>query len=286
MIRDMKNVHLSAPEPISEKGRLIYKKSGRVISNLFLLPNRFKTHGLENRIESGPNIIVANHTGAGKDTAALYRIYKRMVFFCASHYLFDWQEFDKEIRENYMRLLISNPAFRWVVNILLFPIRRFFVKFSAPRIKAIGCIPVFNSKEVLNSDWARRNRELKNMIKSYLLDSRAVVLLQANLRHASQFNSYIRKFKHGAAKIALELFQEHNGFEVPITPVSIYGAERLMTIGSSVSLRVGKSLTVKPFLSRANPVVALTETLEKRVAEMVENDLEKYGRKKHPQPEF
>ena len=257
-----------------------------MINNLFLLPNRFKAHGLENKIEAGPNIIVANHTGAAKDTAALYRIYNRMVFFCASHYLFDWKDFDKEIRENFMRLLISNTGLRRVVNTLLFPVRRFFVKFSAPRIKAIGCIPVFNTKEVLNSEWARKNRELKNSIKSYLLDNRAVILLQANLRQASEFNPYIRKFKHGAAKIALELFQQFNGFEVPITPVSIYGAEGLMTLGSPVSLRVGKSMTVKLFLSRTNPVVALTETLEKRVAEMVEDDLEKYGRKKHPQSEI
>lgn len=277
----MRNAQLSALEPISEKGYRIYRKTGRLISNLFLLPNRFRAHGLENKIEAGPNIIVANHTGAGKDTAALYRIYKRMVFFCTSHYLFDWKDFDREIRENYMRLLISNNTVRKVVNSLLFPVRRFFVIFSAPRIKAIGSIPVFNTKDVLNSDWARKNRELKNLIKSYLLDNRAVILLQANLRQASEFNSYIRKFKHGAAKIALELFQEYNGFEVPITPVSIYGAEGLMTLGSPVSLRVGKSMTVKPFLSRTNPVVALTETLEKRVAEMVDDDLKKFGRKKH-----
>lgn len=282
----MKNVQLPVLDPISENGSRIYRKTGRLISNLFLLPNRFRVHGLGNKIEAGPNIIVANHTGAGKDTAALYRIYKRMVFFCASHYLFNWKDFDKEIRENYMRLLISNSTMRKVVNLLLFPVRRFFVRFSAPRIKAIGCIPVFNSKEVLNSEWARRNRELKNLIKSYLLDHRAVILLQANLRQASEFNSYIRKFKHGAAKIALELFREYNGFEVPITPVSIYGAEGLITIGSPVSIRVGKPMTVKPFLSRANPAVALTETLEKRVAEMVECDLEKFGRKKHPQPEI
>jgi 1-acyl-sn-glycerol-3-phosphate acyltransferase len=279
MRRETANTPISDLEPVSEKGRRIYIKTGRMISNLFLLPNRFRALGLENKIETGPNIIVANHTGAGKDTAALYRIYKRMVFFCASHYLFDWKAFDREIRENYMRSLISNIGLRRMVNTLLFPVRRLFVTFSAPRIKAIGCIPVYNSKDVLNSEWAIRNSELKNLIKSYLLDNRAVILLQANLRHASEFNSYIRKFKHGAAKIALELFQEYNGFEVPVTPVSIFGAEGLMTIGSLVSLRVGKSMTVKPFLSKANPVVALTEALEKKVAEMVANDLNKYGRK-------
>jgi 1-acyl-sn-glycerol-3-phosphate acyltransferase len=268
-------------EPITEKGHRIYRKTGRIISNLFLLPNRFRVDGLENKIEEGPNIIVANHTGAGKDTAALYRIYKRMVFFCASHYLFDWKDFDREITENYMRLLISNKGLRRFINAVLFPLRRFFVKFSAPRIKAIGCIPVFNSKEVLNSEWARRNRELKNLIKSYLLDNRAVILLQANLRQASEFNPYIRRFKHGAAKIALELCREYSGFEVPITPISIYGAEGLMTLGASVSLRIGKSMTIKPFLSQTNPVVALTEALEMMVAEMVEEDLKKYGRKKN-----
>jgi len=277
---------LPAVKPLSEKGCSLYKKTGRLVSNMFLLPNRFKVHGLENKIEEGPNIIVANHTGAGKDTAALYRIYKRMVFFCASHYLFDWKDFDKEIKDNYMRMLIPNIRLRGLANLLLFPIRRLFIRFSAPRINAIGCIPVFNSKEVLNSDWARRNSELKNLIKSYLLDNRAVILLQANLRQASDFNSYVRKFKHGAAKIALELFREFDGFEVPITPVSIYGAEGLMTIGSTVSLRVGKSMTVKPFLSKSNPVVALTEALEKRVAEMVGNDIKKYGHRKQKLHKF
>ena len=273
-------IPLPAVQPLSEKGRRLYRRTGRLVSDMFLLPNRFKAHGLENKIEDGPNIIVANHTGAGKDTAALYRIYKRMVFFCASHYLFDWKDFDKEIKNNYMRMLIPNVSLRGLANLLLFPIRRLFTRFSAPRIKAIGCIPVFNSKEVLDSDWARRNRELKNLIKSYLLDNRAIILLQANLRQASDFNSYVRKFKHGAAKIALELFREFNGFEVPITPVSIYGAEGLMTIGSTVSLRVGKPMTVKPFLSKSNPVVALTEALEKSVVEMVENDIENYGYRK------
>jgi 1-acyl-sn-glycerol-3-phosphate acyltransferase len=286
MRREKRDNSVPAVQPISKKGYRLYKKTGRLVSNMFLLPNRFKAHGLENKIEEGPNIIVANHTGAGKDTAALYRIYNRMVFFCASHYLFDWKDFDKEIKDNYMRILIPNVSLRKLANLLLFPIRRLFTRFSAPRIKAIGCISVFNSKEVLNSDWARRNRELKNLIKSYLLDNRAVILLQANLRQASDFNSYVRKFKHGAAKIALELFREFDGFEVPITPVSIYGAEGLMTIGSTVSLRVGKSMTVKPFLSKSNPVVALTEVLEKRVAEMVKNDIEKYGQRKQKLHKF
>ncbi len=280
MRKETTKIPLSAAQPVSKKGYRLYKKTGRLVSDMFLLLNRFKAHGLENKIEEGPSIIVANHTGAGKDTAALYRIYKRMVFFCASHYLFDSKDFDKEIKDNYARMLIPNVRLRGLVNLLLFPIRRLFTRFSAPRIKAIGCIPVFNSKEVLNSDWARKNRELKNLIKSYLLDNRAVILLQANLRQASDFNSYVRKFKHGAAKIALELFREFDGFEVPITPVSIYGAEGVMTIGSTVSLRVGKPMTVKPFLSTSNPVVALTEALEKRVVEMVEKDIENYGQKK------
>lgn len=277
MRKETIKIPLPAVQPVSEKGRRLYKTIARLASNMFLLPNRFEAHGLENKIEEGPNIIVANHTGAGKDTAALYRIYKRMVFFCASHYLFDSKDFDKEIKDNYMRMLIPNVSLRRLANLLLFPVRRLFTRFSAPLIKNIGCIPVFNSKEVLNSDWARKNRELKNLIKSYLLDNRAVILLQANLRQASDFNSYVRKFKHGAAKIALELFRDFDGFEVPITPVSIYGSEGLMTIGSTVSLRVGKSMTVKPFLAKSNPVVALTEALEKRVAEMVENDIENYG---------
>lgn len=280
MRKEITKTPLSAVRPISEKGCRLYKTTGRLASDMFLLLNRFEAHGLENKIEEGPSIIIANHTGAGKDTAALYRIYKRMVFFCASHYLFDRKDFDKEIKDNYMRMLIPNVKLRGLANLMLFPIRRLFTRFSAPRIKAIGCIPVFNSKEVLNSEWARRNRELKNLIKSYLLDNRAIILLQANLRQASDFNSYVRKFKHGAAKIALELFREFDGFEVPITPVSIYGAEGFITIGSKVSVRVGKSMTVKPFLSKSNPVVALTEALEKRVAEMVENDIEKYGYRK------
>jgi len=49
---------------------------------------------------------------------------------------------------------------------------------------------------------------------------------------------------------------------------------------------VGKSMTVKPFLSKSNPVVALTEALEKRVAEMVGNDIKKYGHRKQKLHKF
>jgi 1-acyl-sn-glycerol-3-phosphate acyltransferase len=56
-----------------------------------LLSNKLEFHGLENKIEQGPNIIVANHSGAAKDVAAVYKAYERQLFFCAADYLLNFE---------------------------------------------------------------------------------------------------------------------------------------------------------------------------------------------------
>jgi 1-acyl-sn-glycerol-3-phosphate acyltransferase len=121
------------------------------------------------------------------------------------------------------------------------------------------------------------HENIKETIKGYLLAGRAVALMQADSVHRSAFHPYISRFKRGAAGIALELYKSEANLEVPVTPVSIYGAEGLLTIGRRLIVRVGEPMTVRPFLNSANPEEDFTEALEKRVADLVRLDVEKYG---------
>jgi 1-acyl-sn-glycerol-3-phosphate acyltransferase len=121
------------------------------------------------------------------------------------------------------------------------------------------------------------HENIRETIQAYLLAGRAVVLMQADSVHRSVYHPYIGRFKKGAADVAHELLTGEHGLEVPVTPISIYGAEGLLTIGKRIIVRIGEPMTIRPFLEDPRPVEKFTAALEERVAELVRQDVEKYG---------
>ncbi|MEW5901159.1 MAG: hypothetical protein AB1715_06830 [Acidobacteriota bacterium] len=254
----------------------MYRFEGNLLKNLFLAPNRLEIHGLENKIEEGPCLIVCNHSGAAKDVAVIYRIFERMVFYCAMYYLFDRDTLSREIRVNYMRQLVPAKLPRAIVDLVLTPIRETFAWYVASRLTEIGTLP-FKAEHLPREGRAMDHENIRELIQAYLLAGRAVVLMQADTVRRSTYHPYVSRFKRGAASIAYELFQRKESLEVPVTPISIYGAEGLLTIGKQIVARVGEPMTIKPFLDRPEPVESFTAALEKRVADLIRPDVEKYG---------
>lgn len=263
-------------KPITKKGVRIYRFEANFFKSLFLAPNRIEVHGLENKIEEGPCLIACNHTGAAKDVAIVYKIYSRMVFFCAMYYLFDKNKFSQEISRNYMRLLVPAKLPRAILNALMAPIRESFAWYASSRAREIGTLPL-KANYLPQGIRVIDQEHIKEMIQAYLLAGRAVGLMQADSKNRSIFHPYVRRFKRGAASVSYELLKRKDGLEVPVTPISIYGAEGLITIGKRIIVRVGEPMTIKPFLDSPNPVEEYTLALEKRVSDMVRQDVEKFG---------
>jgi hypothetical protein len=177
---------------------------GRFFARIFLLFNKSVFIGLENKIPEGPNIIVTNHpaavkemVGPVKDVAIIFSAYDahpnpRQLSFLASYEVFSKKDFERTIN------IHLHPIFR----ILLKPLIQLFVIYALPRIRALGAIPVYFS------EFGGR-KETRAKITECLLEGRAVVFLQSNVKQQSEIHPYLKKFKKGAAFMAYELYRKY-----------------------------------------------------------------------------
>jgi 1-acyl-sn-glycerol-3-phosphate acyltransferase len=246
----------------------LYKRVGRFFARVFLIFNKRDFKGLENKIPAGPNIIVTNHPaalkemiGPVKDVAIIFSVYDthpypRQLSFLASYEIFSKEEFVGTI------CLHLHPVFR----ILLNPLIRLFVTYAIPRIRAFGAIPVFKSK-------FGGGRETSERIKKYLLEGRAVVFLQSNIKQQSEIHPYLEKFRKGAAFTAYELYRKYR-INVPVTPISIYGTEGFIRPFKKIRVNIGKSMFIKSFLKTKSPVRSFTNALEEKVRDLLEESVE------------
>jgi 1-acyl-sn-glycerol-3-phosphate acyltransferase len=254
-------------QPFTSESARFYQKVVKRIGKVFLIFNRLEFKGLENKIPSGPNIIVTNHPaavkemiGPAKDISTIYAVYdtppnRRQVIFLANSELFAKNTFEKTISKH------LHPIFQKILN----PAIRSFVNYSIPRIQAIGTIPVYSSE-------LGGRGETRAKIEECLLKGRAVVFLQSNYLHQSEVHPYLKKFRRGAAFIAYDLYRKYK-MSIPVTPISIHGTEGFIRPFKKIRVNIGKSMSIDSFLKAKSPVRSFTDALEKKVKELLEESV-------------
>jgi 1-acyl-sn-glycerol-3-phosphate acyltransferase len=253
--------------------RYDYAKS--VLKPFFIpLSRSLKITGSKNIIEGGPNLIVANHPGIGRDVASVVLSYRRRLHFLAAHYLFDEEQFLQE----HIRPALGEPLFR-----VLYPIARQFASFLVRQMHDFEMIPINREYHGDRRKLVANLREALEKVKQYLLLERAVVIfpLRYNLidaislkiitrRRPSKFNPAIQQIGSTVAKIVYELWHT-NRLDVPVTPIAIASAEGLnplreIRVNIGKPLRIGESLDRQPV---SNPIVFFTEILERALGELL-----------------
>jgi 1-acyl-sn-glycerol-3-phosphate acyltransferase len=252
-----------------------YNRAKRILKPIFIPFNHYvKTYGRQNILHSGPNLIVANHPGIGRDIAGVITAYNRQLYLMTAHYLFDEEEF----LQHHIK-----PALGPIFFMLLRPIAYKFARYMGRVLRFHEMISVNKEYDGNRVAFTRNLRTAISTVKDYLLKGRAVVIFQIDYNilktlgqrkivpiEPSKFHPYIPRFNPTVGRIAYELYQE-SGLKVPVTPISIYGAEGLNPFRRMI-LNIGKSLDISVCLEiepRSNPVCKFTELLEKRIAELL-----------------
>jgi 1-acyl-sn-glycerol-3-phosphate acyltransferase len=243
--------------------RHLYDTIARPISGFFIAKNRLRWNGIENKLEKGANIIVANHPVWQEDIAVLISIYLRQLYFTANKEVFDKKEFDaliiRAIKKTFGKATGSN------INFFSAPFRKRFAKFIAANIGAVGTIPV-NIYGTNHSSWLKTAAQ-------YLLEDKAVVFPQYHKGHP--LSEYAKaegikrfdNFKYGAFKLAHYMLQEHNK-DIPLTPISIKGAKHISFPLTKIKVNIGEPHYISECCNERDPVVAFKENIEKRVVEL------------------
>lgn len=252
-----------------------YNRVKRILKPIFLPFNRYITfHGLENIIREGPNLIVANHPGIGRDIAGIVSAYERQLYFLTAHYLFDEEVFlQKHIK----------PALGSVLYKFLSPVAKRFSWYLTGKMKELDMIPINKEYNGNLAIFVSNMRAAFTRVKEFLLNGRAVVIFQITYnilrtigqkkivdKVPSKYHSYIPRFNPTYGKIAFELYQ-NSGLLIPITPIGIYGAEGLNPF-KRVVLNIGKPMDISTCLEanlKQDPVSLFTARLERRVADLL-----------------
>ncbi|MBU0711902.1 hypothetical protein KJ762_09470 [bacterium] len=252
-----------------------YNRAKRILKPLFIPFDHYVRYfGLKNRIKDGPNLILANHPGMGRDIAGVITAYQRQLYFLAAHYLFD-----PDILLN----THVKPALGPVFSKILLPVAVRFSQYLPKILKEQEMIPINKHYDGDLQKFAQQLRQSINQVKNYLLQGQAVVIFQITYnilksigqkrivdKEPSRFHPYIPRFNPTFGKIAYELFTEHN-LLVPVTPVGIHGAEGLNPFRKMV-INIGKPLTIASCLQNQgskDPVARFTTELERQVAGLI-----------------
>ncbi len=251
-----------------------YNKAKRILKPIFIPFNRYVSYlGRENIIKEGPNLIIANHPGVGRDIAGILTAYDRQLYFLTAHYMFDTKE----------SLGYIKSALGQILYPIMYPVAFIFAKYLSKKLKQHEMIPINKSYQGDKIEFIKNIRQSINKVKEYLLQDRAVVIFQIPLdilktlgqkeirfnKH-SEYHPYIPKFHSTVGKIVYELYQEH-GLKVPVSPISIYGAEGLNPFKRMV-LNFGKPMNIASCLDNnivGNPINNFTRCLEKKVADLL-----------------
>lgn len=209
------------------------------LTNFALLGKKMEVKGKENVVKTGPNIIIGNHIGTFKDIATLFKIVPRPIFFTANKMIFSRDEFNSLIRKHLKRHL---KEFGLFLDLILNPLKSLFVQFISTNIAKVGTIPV---------DLYRRKRkvieEYIEECQKYLKEGRAIIALQGRGRvRKKDPNPYVKSFGKGFSLIAYELYKNY-GIPVPVTPVAIFGTQRLFMIPGKIRVNVGPPMYIADY---------------------------------------
>jgi len=253
-----------------------YNRAKRVLKPFFIPFDHYVTYlGLKNIVKEGPNLIIANHPGIGRDIAAVITAYERKLHCLAAHYLFEENIFMQDHIE---------PALGPRLFQFMYPIAKRFAHFLAKTMQEQEMIPINKDYKGNLATLAHNIRSAINLVKNYLLKGRAVLIFQITyniLKHIgqknivnkepSQYHSYMPRFNPTFGKIAWELYHEH-GLIVPITPIGIHGAEGLNPFRKMV-INIGKPIDITACLDETSPqnsVTKFTACLEQRIAALLQ----------------
>ncbi len=269
-------------KPANIKAR--YDKAKRILKPIFIPFNKYVSYiGRENIVKVGPNLIIANHPGIGRDIAAILTSNDRQLYFLTAHYMFN----KKEIL-NYIKSALGP-----IMYPLMYPFAFTFAKYLSGKLNEFEMIPINKSYQGDKIKFANNIRQSIDKVKEYLLKERAVVIFQIPLdilktighretrfKENSEYHSYIPKFHPTVGKIVYELYKEH-GLKVPVSPISIYGAEGLNPF-KRIVLNIGKPTDITSCIDNntvGNLINNFTKSLEKKVADLlIESGLPKIGR--------
>lgn len=251
-----------------------YEKAKRILKPIFIPFNRSVSYiGQNNIIKKGPNLIIANHPGIGRDIAAILSANDRQLYFLSAHYMFNEKELLRYIKSALGRLLYT----------VVYPFVLIFAKYLSGRLNKFEMIPINKNYQGDKVEFAKSIRQSLDKVKKYLLKDRAVVIFQVPLdilktighqeirfKKHSEYHYYIPTFHPTVGKIVYELYHEY-GLKVPVSPISIYGAEGLNPFKKMV-LNFGKPMYITTCIdnnNNGNAINDFTECLEKTVADLL-----------------
>ena len=212
------------------------EKSVLRISRLLIFPKKIDLRGAENFVKEGPNIIVGNHIGTGKDVSTLLLTRQRMIYFTANRMLFSRAEASELVLRHLHRHMGNFGGF---VHLLLNPLYSYMVEFVSGHVSNVGTIPV--------DMYGKRNDAIIKC-QDYLRKGRAIIALQGRGRvHPKDPNPYIKTFRRGAAIMANNLFHQE-GLSVPVTPLSLFGTHVLWGVPGRIRVNVGRPMFIKDYL--------------------------------------
>lgn len=247
---------------------------------------------INNIIDKGPNIIVINHPGLGRDGLGLARAYDRHLHFVVAKYLFSQEATVKEVVPFLEDLRKNNVLAKGFFSIVkMIPLVNRVVPYITDKINSLEMIPIDLD---YNKDIERKAeslREVTKNIKNYLKKDKAVVVFQfhkSTFKHKgveekkkSQHHDYLPKFNNTVSKIVGELYQEN--IDVPVTPVAFYSGSRWNPFSSTV-MRIGESIYFGSCAKFEDPVQEFTDSLEERIATLlIDSGIPKHisGKKTH-----
>lgn len=222
------------------------EKSVLRISRFFIFPKKIDLRGAENFVKEGPNVIVGNHIGTGKDVSTLLLIKPRMIYFTANRMLFNRAEASELVLRHLHRHMGNFGGF---LHLLLNPFYSYMVQFVSGHVKNVGTIPV---------DMYGKKNDAIIKCQDYLRKGRAVIALQGRGRvHPTDPNPYVKTFRRGAALMAYNLFRQ-DGLSVPVTPLSFFGTHVLWGVPGRIRVNVGPPMFIRDYWGGTE-----SETIEK-----------------------
>jgi 1-acyl-sn-glycerol-3-phosphate acyltransferase len=216
-------------------------------SAIALLGKKLLVRGQENFIRGGPSIIVGNHCGSYKDVAIVCKIVPRPFFFTANREIFTRSEFSHLVRKHLRRHLKN---FGLLLNFFLNPYKFLFVQYFSSNIAKVGTIPVDLGDH--------GKREAIERCQDYLKQGRRIIALQGYGRVVPKDpNPYVKGFGRGVSIISYNMYEQEK-IVVPVTPMAIYGTQRLFLVPGKVLVNVGQPMVITEYL-----VGGFEETVER-----------------------
>ena len=228
----------------------------KIFCRILLAGKKIIVFGEENFVREGPNVIIGNHPGAYRDVITVLLTIPRPFFFNANKDLFYRERINALVRKHLRRHL---GRFGLLVNFLINPFKFLFADYVAPKLAAVGTIPV----DLTSHD----KREAIHKVQEYLKLGRLLISLQGRGRiDASEPNPYMKPFGRGISIAAYNLRVEDR-MDVPITPIALFGTQRPWGVPGRILVNVGSPMFVRDYMTGGfeESVAAFRDALQSRV---------------------